>query len=583
MRLSNLNRFVFLLSLILLFFSPISSEEEEVDIWNKKKVDQDQQNANQDGTLFKPNQNTKAAILQAEEKITIEENVSEETQNEKVYGILDPDVNNFSLMLWSNTEIKEIKKAIKRINSLNLSKIADEIYTDTLLTISHTPKNISEDEFLNLKVNWMIEKNKDDKLFLFIEKNRNFFNSDKAIRYLVDRNISKADLKSGCEKVFLLSKDIKNSYLEKFKIYCLVFNNKKDQAQLLYDILKEEKRSDNFFDDKIQLLLGLKDNTGEKVRDDNLLNFYLSSITIPNFNYTPKKNTKEEIWEYMNSANLIKIENFEDKEKIRDLEMAADEGRVDTEKILEIYKKISFDLNSLINAEDVYNSLDPIDGRALMYQKYLLSDNIENKINLLFSMENLYKKDNLKNLYSKFLSDSLKKIDNEKIPENYKELVGKNIISDIEFKLGKIKYTDKIFHKSKVLRIYTEKGTSIKKSQKDLESVFKKIKRNRNYFYSAKDIALAESLAKDGLKIPKEFDYTDLAKQYDVPSNLLQLAKKKEIGFLVLKIVEIIGEDEVSDLDPETIYFITHLLNETELYNIRNKILTTSLPQRAQS
>ena len=83
------------------------------------------------------------------------------------------------------------------------------------LTISHTPKNISEDEFLNLKVNWMIEKNKDDKLFLFIEKNRNFFNSDKAIRYLVDRNISKADLKSGCEKVFLLSKDIKNSYLEK--------------------------------------------------------------------------------------------------------------------------------------------------------------------------------------------------------------------------------------------------------------------------------------------------------------------------------------------------------------------------------
>ena len=139
----------------------------------------------------------------------------------------------------------------------------------------------------------MIEKNKDDKLFLFIEKNRNFFNSDKAIRYLVDRNISKADLKSGCEKVFLLSKDIKNSYLEKFKIYCLVFNNKKDQAQLLYDILKEEKRSDNFFDDKIQFLLGLKDNTGEKVRDDNLLNFYLSSITIPNFNYQPKKIQKK--------------------------------------------------------------------------------------------------------------------------------------------------------------------------------------------------------------------------------------------------------------------------------------------------
>ena len=32
----------------------------------------------------------------------------------KVYGILDPDVNNFNLMLWSNTEIKEIKKSYQK-------------------------------------------------------------------------------------------------------------------------------------------------------------------------------------------------------------------------------------------------------------------------------------------------------------------------------------------------------------------------------------------------------------------------------------------------------------------------------------
>ena len=82
MRLSNLNRFVFLLSLILLFFSPISSEEEEVDIWNKKKVDQDQQNVNQDGTSFKPNQNTKATILKLK-KNNYRRKCFEETQNEE--------------------------------------------------------------------------------------------------------------------------------------------------------------------------------------------------------------------------------------------------------------------------------------------------------------------------------------------------------------------------------------------------------------------------------------------------------------------------------------------------------------------
>ena len=79
-------------------------------------------------------------------------------------------------------------------------------------------------------------------------------------------------------------------------------------------------------------------------------------------------------------------------------------------------------------------------------------------------MENLDKR--YLKIYIRSFYDSLKKIDNDKIPENYKELVSKSIISDIEFKLGKIKYTDKIFHKSKVLRLYTEKGTSIKISKK---------------------------------------------------------------------------------------------------------------------
>ena len=37
--------------------------------------------------------------------------------------------------------------------------------------------------------------------------------------------------------------------------------------------------------------------------------------------------------------------------------------------------------------------------------------------------------------------------------------------------------------------------------------------------------------------------------------------------------MEIIGEDEAYNLDPETIYFITHLLNQNNLRKIRNEIL----------
>mgnify|MGYP001263760103 CR=1 FL=1 len=147
-------------------------------------------------------------------------------------------------------------------------------------------------------------------------------------------------------------------------------------------------------------------------------------------------------------------------------------------------------------------------------------------------------------------------------------------------KFGKIKYNDKILHKSRVIRQYTEGDTPIKKTQKDLDNVYKKIKRNKKYFFSAKDLSLIESLKVDGITIPKDLDIDKISKKYQVPSNLLQLVKNQESGFLSLKIVEIIGEDEVVDLDPETIYFITHLLNQLNLVKFRNEILISALPLR---
>ena len=67
-------------------------------------------------------------------------------------------------------------------------------------------------------------------------------------------------------------------------------------------------------------------------------------------------------------ANLIKVEDVEDKEKIKSLETAANNNSLDKRKIFEIYKQIQFDINSLINAEEVYKNFDNIDSRALIYQ-----------------------------------------------------------------------------------------------------------------------------------------------------------------------------------------------------------------------
>ena len=87
-------------------------------------------------------------------------------------------------------------------------------------------------------------------------------------------------------------------------------------------------------------------------------------------------------------------------------------------------------------------------------------------------------------------------------------------------------------------------------------------------------------LVKDGFSVPNNLNYDELAQKIVIPGNLIELIKKNKNAFLTLKIVEIIGEDEPYQLDSETIYFITNLLNEMNLIKIRNKVLISALPQR---
>ena len=116
-----------------------------------------------------------------------------------------------------------------------------------------------------------------------------------------------ADIKSACEKINFIDKNIENNYLEKFKIYCLINNDRKDEAQLIFELLKERGFKDNFFEDKINFLLGVNRKNKQKILDNNLLNFYLSHITTDDFKYEPKEKTDKYIWRYLSSANLIKV------------------------------------------------------------------------------------------------------------------------------------------------------------------------------------------------------------------------------------------------------------------------------------
>ena len=119
------------------------------------------------------------------------------------------------------------------------------------------------------------------------------------------------------------------------------------------------------------------------------------------------------------------------------------------------------------------------------------------------------------------------------------------------------------------------------KINKDFLSVYKKISKNKKYFFSIKDVILLESLYSDRFEMPKELDLKSLTNNLTVPSNLNLLVENGEIGMLMLKLVEIIGSDEVKDLDPETLYFIVNLLNKGQIKKVRNDILNLTLPLRS--
>ena len=579
MLLMKLKSFSYFIGLLIIFFhSPLLSEE-KIDIWkSKKEITNDKPKLdNQDNQI---QLNLKSSqTLKALEKIEIQEGSTIQSDEPLVYGIFEPSNFNLNLNMWSRTSAEDLRSSLKRLKKIELSESSKEILEAILFSFSYPPKGMTEKEFVDLKVNWLIQNNREKLIESFLKLNEQFESKSRAVQYLVDKNIASGNIKEGCKKIKFIDAKIKDAYLEKFKIYCLIFNDKKPEAQLLLDLLREQKQSSKFYDDKINFLLGVTNKTSSKINEKNLLNFYLSSLTIADFKYEPTKKTKPEIWKYLNSANLIKLEDASDKEKLKELEIAANNDQLNKNKIFEIYKQIPFSLNTLINAKSNYQTLNDSDARALIYQKYLLSEANESKVEYLFLLEELFKKADLINIYSKYLSDRIEEIGIENLPENFREEAIARVVSDEDLLLGKVKYNDKILHQSKILKYYVE-GENKKKVQKDIDKIFKKINKNKKYFVSAKDLALADALITDGFSLPPNFKYKELAEEYNVPDNLLKLIENDEKAFLALKIVEIIGEDEPYELDPETIYFVTNLLNKMNLVTIRNKVLNSALPLR---
>jgi hypothetical protein len=570
----SLNKITFIILIFLISIFDSVNSEEPVDIWQQNEsqetVDQNKNETDEDSLIVIDNTVEKKNLIEEEEV----------DSNKTIVGLFDPAINDFTLEMWTKSDGIEVKKVISRISKLKLSKFSQEMLFQTLFTNSYPPnKNLTADDFLNIKIDWLIENKKIKDLERLLETNTQVGKKTKAIRFLIEEHLSSANIKLACEKVKFKSKEIKNNYLEKFNIYCLYHEERKGEAQLMLDLLKESGFKDNFYEKKINFLLGTTNETSQKINDKDLFNFYLSQITSKNFEYQPTEKTKKNIWKYLSSANLIKVENFDDEEIIATYEKASASGTFEKKEIFNIYKKIPFNLNQLLNALEIYKTLPNYKSRALIYQKILLTENIEKKLYLVFLLKDLFINDNLLDVFSDELSTILLEVDSSDIPESYKELVDQYSISGSQ-SLKNIKFDNDIIHKSKTLKYFIDDDYSTKKAEKDIKNVYKKVRKNKKYFISIKDIIILESLQNEGIDLPETLKFTDLQSTLTVPKGLYDLADQQQIGLTMLKIVEIIGEDKIEDLDPETLYFIIKILNKLKLNKIRNNIISKVFPER---
>ena len=162
------------------------------------------------------------------------------------------------------------------------------------------------------------------------------------------------------------------------------------------------------------------------------------------------------------------------------------------------------------------------------------------------------------------------------MPSNFTTFYKQNIKDD-EIINKKIKYNNKILHQSKLVN-YFNGDYAKSKIEEDLNKFLKKIKKDKKYFLSKKDIIFLEALKSDGIEIPKKYENLYEINKSEMPSDIQKMIDNKEIGAALLRIIEVIGPEKIEDIDDDTVYFIINTLNQLNTDLIRNKLLLKVLP-----
>jgi len=578
--LNKKNLSIIIISLLLPLFS--TAEEKPVDIWN---IDKQETETISEENLFSGNSEKKfqsniykMQVDKNQDSIMLDSDLTSKTI--KIAGLYDPQDYGLSIDMWTNSDGSTLKKLFKNIDRHDLSKDASEILNISLLTNAYYPdQNITDKDFIEFKTRWLIKNSDLELIENYLIKNQISNQHPELMKYIVDRYLSKSDVKKSCEIFSKIKEPLENEYLSRFNLYCLINYGKNEEAQLILDLKKELGFENEYYENKINYLFGYLDEANKDVSENSILDFHLAHRTNPDFAYEPNKDTPKLIWKYLSSSNLLyKIQDVEitDIEKILTIERATHDKNYSEEKLFEFYLRFQFNINQLLNTKESYKSLSSIEGKALVYQRLLLSEEPKLKLQLIKILKDIFESEGIGNAFDEELKKLLKEIDEADVPSNFTTFYKQHATND-KIINKKIKYNNKVLHQSKLIN-YFNGDYAKSKIEEDLNKFLKKIKKDKKYFLSKKDIIFLEALKSDGIEIPKKYKNLYTINKSEMPLDIQKMIDNEEIGAALLRITEVIGPEKIEDIDDDTVYFIINTLNQLNTDLIRNKLLLKILP-----
>ena len=578
-----LSKKLLIITFILFASFKVHSSDKPVDIWKENEKKSDQNSVSNLPTDESNNLSSEVSIYNKksnDETLDIVEDISLISKKIKISGLYDPQDYDLNINMWSNSDGDQLKDLFGRIAKLNLSEDASELMNISILTNAHYPKkNITDKEFLKLKSDWLIKNSNFDLIKEYLNKNGILNDNPKLSRHYIDYYISESKLKKACNIFSNNLEPITDEYLSKFKIYCLINEGKPEEALLILDLKKELGFKNRYFEKKIDYLLGYTSEIDDSISEKSIFDFHLAHKTNPNFEFRPDEKTPKIIWKYLSSANLLSSlqeVDITELDKISNIEKAVHNKNFSENELFKIYMRFQFNINQLLNAKKSHKSLSNIEARALLYQKILLESEMIEKLKLLKILKESFKKDNLDYAFDNELKKFLKEMDPTEVPDNLTSFYYTNIKLDKDSPM-EIKYNNDVLHQSRLIN-YFNGDYAKSKIEKDLNNFLKKIKKNKKYSLSKKDIIFLESLKSDGIKISEKYDDLYVINEEEMPTDIQVMINNNETGSALLRIVEVIGQDKLERIDEDTIYFIISALNQLNIDSIRNKILFKVLP-----